>query len=351
VARRTSAPVVINGRFLRARPTGLHRVARRLVVAARESGLHAEVLAPTGTDDPLADRTSWAPPGRVGQHLWEQAALVAAAGRRPIVSLANTAPLAAAVGIVTVHDLATRVGPQWFRPELRLYGHLVLAAARRARRVVTVSHQVAGELAELGVAFERIRVIPNAVGPEFCPQPEAAVVALRDRLRLRVPYVVMVGWADPRKDVATAVAAHRAVVGTRPHDLVLVGGRHPNFAPVAEPVGAGIRVVGYVPDADLPSLLTGAAALLYPSRYEGFGLPPLEALACGTTALVSDLPAVREATGGAAVYLPPGDGQAWAGALEAALAGTLPAGPAPPRWSWADAGASLAEVVRAVGAG
>jgi len=326
--------------------------------AARQAGLDAEVLAPDGTTDPLVDRTVWAPPGRAGQHLWEQVALTRAAGRSPVLSLANTAPVAAPVGIVTVHDLATRVGPEWFRPELRLYGHLVVAAARRARRVVTVSHQVAGELVDIGIPAERVRVIPNAVGPEFSPQPDAAVSAVRDRLGLVRPYVVMVGWADPRKDVATAVAAHRAVTkGGGPqaaapegpaHDLVLVGGRHPNFAPVSEPEGPGIRVVGYLPEDDLPALLTGAAALVYPSRYEGFGLPPVEALACGTVALVSDLPAVREATTGGAVYLPPGDIPAWAEALRAALTGALRPGP-PPRWSWADAGAALVEVVGAAG--
>lgn len=336
--------MIVNGRFLRARPTGLHRVARQLLAAARAAGLDAEVLVPAGAADPSADRSLPALPGRAGQHAWEQVELPLAAGRRPVVSLANTAPVMARRGVVTVHDLATHVGPQWFRPELRLYGRIVVAAARRARIVVTVSQHMAGELAGIGIPSERIRVIRNAVGAEFLPASGAEVEDLRARLGLQDPYVVVVGWADPRKDVATAAAAHRAVVGAVPHDLVLVGGGHRNFAPVEEPTGRSIRRLGYLADPDMPILLSGAEALLYPSRYEGFGLPPVEALACGTPALVTDLPVLREATAGSATYLPAGDVAAWAEALRAVLGGGIRPGP-PPRWTWQEAGAELARLL------
>jgi glycosyltransferase involved in cell wall biosynthesis len=156
--------------------------------------------------------------------------------------------------------------------------------------------------------------------------------------------VIMVGWADPRKDVATALAAHRAVLESVPHQLVLVGSHHRNFAAVAAPAEPAVRLLGYLPDAELPTLLTGAAALVFPSRYEGFGLPPVEALACGTPALVSDLPAVREATAGGAVYLPVGDVAMWADALRSALRGEITPG-SPPRWTWEDAGRALADVL------
>jgi glycosyltransferase involved in cell wall biosynthesis len=98
--------------------------------------------------------------------------------------------------------------------------------------------------------------------------------------------------------------------------------------------------VGYVADDDLRALLTGAAALLYPSHYEGFGLPPLEAWACGTPALVADIPVLRETTGGAGVLLPVGDVAAWAEAVRAAVARELTA-PAPLRRTWADVGREL----------
>jgi len=98
--------------------------------------------------------------------------------------------------------------------------------------------------------------------------------------------------------------------------------------------------LGFVTDDDLAALLTGASALIYPSRYEGFGRPALEAWRCGTVALVSDLPAIREATLDRATYLPPGDVSAWAAAMVAAVDGEIPV-PEPDRWTWADAAREL----------
>jgi glycosyltransferase involved in cell wall biosynthesis len=156
---------------------------------------------------------------------------------------------------------------------------------------------------------------------------------------------VVVGWADPRKDVATAIAAHQAVVGETLHDLVLLGGRHPTFAPVRLPAAATIRRLGRVSDAELVALLSGAAVLLYPSRYEGYGLPPLEAMACGTPAVVSDIPALRESTAGEARLAPVGDVDAWAQALRAGLAGALRCPSRPPSPSPQAVGQALAETL------
>jgi glycosyltransferase involved in cell wall biosynthesis len=331
--------IVVNGRFLRATPTGLHRVGRSLLDGAVASGLDAEVLAPPGVHDPRVTRTLSGPSGDLGDHLWEQAALPRAAGDRPLLSLANTAPVFARRGFVLVHDLAPLVGPQWFTPRFRWYGRLVLAAARRAEGVLTVSEVVADELRGRGVRA-RIAVVPNAVDDDVQPVDDATVEATLDRLSVRRPYVLFVGWADPRKDVATAIAAHRLAAKTQPHRLVLTGLAHRNFAPVVVPDLDTVLRLGYVPDDELRALMTGAAALVYPSRYEGFGTPPLEAWACGTPALVSDIPVLRESTGGRAVYSPPGDIAAWAEVIASAVRGEIVA---PQRVSrtWADAAAEL----------
>jgi glycosyltransferase involved in cell wall biosynthesis len=333
------APYVVNGRFLQARTTGLQRTARALLAAALDAGLDAEVVAPADVDDPLVERRLRTPSGRSGGHVFEQLMLPAVARGRTVLSLTNTAPLAVR-GVVMVHDLAPLVGPQWFVRSMRLYAEAALLAARRARRVLTVSEAVAAELAQHGVPSGRIRVVRPAVDPGFAPAPPAAVDAARQRLGLHGPYFVMVGWQDPRKDVETALAAHRQVAPEVPHTLVLVGGRHPVFAPVPAPAGPDVRVLGYVPDGEIVPLLTGAVALLYPTRYEGFGLPPLEALACGTPAVVSDLPVLRESTTGSARLVPAGDVPAWAAALRDALSGSA-AAPAPPAWAWPDAARQL----------
>ncbi len=347
--------LVINGRFLRATPTGLHRVARSLLTAALEAGLDARVMAPAGVSDPLvsrspsrsvaAGRAIHSRARRMTDQAWEQTVLPVVAGPSKVLSLTNTAPLAARHSIVMVHDLAPLVGPQWFGRAMRGYGALVLQAARRAETVLTVSGQVADELRARGVTAP-ITLVRQAVD-DIDKVDDAAVTEVRDRLGLRSPYLLMVGWADPRKDAISAIAAHHLARQKVEHDLVLVGLPHPNFAGVSDPRLDSVRVLGYVPDPDLAALLTGATALVYPSRYEGFGRPALEAWRCGTPALVSDIPAIREATHGRAVYLPPGDIDVWADAILAAVTGDVRT-PEPDDWTWTDAARQL---LAALGAG
>lgn len=336
---------MVNGRFLRARPTGLHRVGRALLGAARQAGLDLCVLAPAGVRDPLVDAWLASPGvgGGLGDHVFEQAQLPRAARGHLLLSVANTAPLAAARGVVVVHDLAPLVEPRWFVPSMRLYAAAVVAAARRARAVCTVSSPVAGELAARGVDPARIHLVRPAVDRRG-PAAAADVATERARLGLAGPYALLVGAADPRKDLPTALAAHARVRIQRPHTLVLAGGGHRTFAPVAREAAVDVVDAGYLPDARLHALLTGATVLLYPSRYEGFGLPPLEAWDAGTPALLSDLPALREATGGAGEYLPVGDVAAWADALARVLDAPGPV-PDPPAWTWAQAAQALAEAL------
>jgi glycosyltransferase involved in cell wall biosynthesis len=212
--------------------------------------------------------------------------------------------------------------------------------------VITVSEAVRAELIERGVAESRVSVVAPAVDERFAPAPAAEIDRIRRSLGLSDDYAVMVGWADPRKDAATAVAAHARAVSEHPHDLVLVGSGHPTFAPVPRPTGEHVRIVGHATDTDLIALLSGAKVLLYPSRYEGFGLPPLEALACGTPAVASDIPALRESTAGSARLVAPGDVTGWAEALLDGLRGKLRR-PTRPTRSWQSVGQELAAALSA----
>jgi glycosyltransferase involved in cell wall biosynthesis len=327
--------IVVDGRVLAGTATGIQRVARGLLDATPT--LERQVLAPRGTVDPRVDRVLPVAQPR----LWEQVVLPLAAGRRMVLSLANTAPLLARHSTVFVHDLAPLREPSWFVPRMRLYARAVATAARRAEVVLVPSAAVASELYQLlgvrGAVVVRPAVTMRPASPE-------AVARLRGGHDLQLPYAVLVGWGDPRKDLATALAAHRRVRDLVPHDLVLVGAAHPNLAAVPAPADPSVRVLGRLDDEELAAVLTGAELLLHPSRYEGFGLPPLEAWACGTPALVADVPAVREATADLAPVLPTGDVDAWAVALEGALRDPLPV-PVAPRWTWADAGAALVAAI------
>jgi len=333
--------LAVNGRFLRnPRPTGMHRVSRSLLAAARARGLAAEVLVPPGVHDKDADRVVWGPPGRFGDHAWEQLTLPAAIRGRPLLSLLNTSPVVHRRTAVMVHDLAFRYGPGWFARSIALYGAVVMAAARRSAVVLTVSAAVAAELAAAGIEARRIAVVRPAVDAAIAPADPARVADLRATHNLGRPYLLVVGWSNPRKDVATVVRAHARLAQRVPHDLVLVGSDSKTFGRVDLPDLESIRVLGYVDDDDLVALMTGAAALLYPTLYEGFGLPPLESIACGTPAIVSDLPVTREATQGEAHFVAAGDVASWEARMEQAVAGTLAPG-RPPSWTWDDAAASL----------
>jgi glycosyltransferase involved in cell wall biosynthesis len=333
--------MVVNGRFLRAQPTGLQRVGRALLDALLEAGLDAEVIAPRGVTDPRVDRHVRSLPGRGGDHAFEQFVLPALAGGRPVLSLTNTGPILARRGWLAVHDLGMIHRPAWYAKSMRIYAGAVVAAARRAERVITFTDVIKSELVGVGVRPERVIVVREAIDPSFRPAPAEAVSEATTTLGLAgAPYVVMLGWAHPRKDLATAVAAHRQVRSEMSHRLVLVGEGHGTFAGVELPTDESIVHLGHVADGQLVALLTGASALLYPSLYEGFGLPPLEAWACGTPALVADVPALRESSQGRGELIAPGDIEAWSRALLRALSGELMA-PSLPEWSWADAARQL----------
>ena len=203
--------------------------------------------------------------------------------------------------VVTVHDLAVLRHPGTFNQWTRRYSRLAVPrVARAARRVIAVSEFTRGEIVELlGVPAGRIRVIPNGVGKPFVPDGPAAVG----------DYVLAVGTLEPRKNLAAAQrAAERLGV-----ELRVAGAR-----------GWGdVQVDGWlgrVSDEELAALYRGARCLVYPSLYEGFGIPVLEAMACGTPVVTSTGGATEEVAGGAAVLVDPHDPAVIADGIEEAAA-------------------------------
>ena len=343
--------IVVNGRFLKAQgssATGVHRAARGLLDSTQALGVEMEVVAPLWVEDPRVDRHTWAPRGRWGERIWEQFLLPMHTRGRTLLSLANTAPIISRRNVVMLHDLAFRKGPQWFSSSGKMYGRVAFAATKGAQGVLVPSEQVSREVAATGLEHSKIFVVRPAIDPMFVPASPEAVSSVRATFGLRHQYILHVGWGDPRKDVGLLIEAHLRLAKKLPHDLVLVGVAHPNFAPVHILEAPTIRRLGAISDADLIPLLTSASALAFPSRYEGFGLPPLEAMACGTPAIVSDIPVLHESTDGSATFVATGAVDAWVKALERALAGELSLG-TPPRWTWDDAAAQLVEALKALG--
>jgi glycosyltransferase involved in cell wall biosynthesis len=220
--------------------------------------------------------------------------------------------------ILTIHDLTffslpdTHVALRRSAPFLRA----VEASIRRADIVTVPTAAVAAALhARLPeVPAERVRVVGWGLDPSFRVLPAATVGATTARLGLPSRYVLFVGTVQPRKNLSTLVAAHRALVaaGDVAEDLVLAGplgwGYDRVLAELARPELRGrVHQLGYVAQEDLPAVYAGATLLAYPSLDEGFGFPPLEAMACGVPVVASDIPALRETLADAALLVEPTD--------------------------------------------
>jgi glycosyltransferase involved in cell wall biosynthesis len=246
---------------------------------------------------------------------WEQVVLPAHAARLRaalVFSPANLAPLAWPRNVVVVHDAAVLREPRAYSRAYRLWHTGAgLAAARRALGVVTVSEFSRRELLELGgLDAGRVTVIPGGVGERFTPEADAGA-AVR-RLGLERPYVLTIATADARKNLR-ALAPAAAALERHGIELVWAGDTRPYFAEISEV--AGLRRLGYVAERDLPGLYAGARAFVLPSRYEGFGLTCLEAMACGTPVVAADRAALPETCGDAALLVDPDDLEAIADAV------------------------------------
>lgn len=217
--------------------------------------------------------------------------------------------------IVTVHDLAIYRHPEWFPPGQPLATRVVVPRSlRRAQALIAVSESTARDCVELfGVARSRITVVPHGVAARFRPVPGR-------RLDLPEGYVLFVSTLEPRKNLPTLLDAWAAL---EPRPPLVVGGgwgwRHDEIEARLASAPPGVTLLGPVDPDDLPALYAGAACLAHPAWYEGFGLPVLEAMACGTPVVCSDTSSLPEVGGDAVLYAPPGDRAAWTAALRRVL--------------------------------
>lgn len=233
------------------------------------------------------------------------------------------APLAGDIPfVVSFHDMSLSVVPQLHTLKKRLLtASLLPYVARKARRILAPSESTRRDVIRvLGVDPGRVRVVPYAGDELFRPAQEGPERLARD-YGVRQPYFLYVGTLEPRKNLARALRAFARVVATLPeHSFVLVGQKGWKYQDVFEaaalPALAGrVRFLGYVPEPDLPLLYTHALASVYPSLYEGFGFPVVEAMGCGTPVLTSRSSSLVEIAEGAAVLVDPLDEQALADAL------------------------------------
>jgi glycosyltransferase involved in cell wall biosynthesis len=277
---------------------------------ARELAARLPLLRPGAYD------VAWPPHGmahRLG-HLWEQTVLPVRAARQHALILcpANLAPVAGPPTVVVLHDVAPLRDPSWYSPAyVRAQRLLLPRIAGHAAHIVVPSVFSRDEVvALLGIPPDRITVVGGGVDERFTPAADPAPA--RAALGLDGPYALTIASRTARKnldalDVAAAALAERGIA------LVGVGGDRPQFS--ASGGVAGVRDLGPVPDAHLPGLLAGARAFVLPSRYEGFGLPCLEAMACAVPVVTTPAGALPEVCGDAALYADPDDRAGLAAAL------------------------------------
>ena len=271
-------------------------------------------------------RRSRLPTGKPAVRIaWEQVALPAMIRRRrPDVLLAplNVMPLLAGCRtVVVVHDLAF-LRLRTHKSSRRNYlAHMTRLSVQRASHVVTVSEFTRQEVIDLlAVPPSKVTAIPNGLGSQFAPRSPQDLASFRERANLPERFLLFVGTLEPRKNLAGLFRAYAAVRERLGMPLIVVGGKGWMTDPIFEVVrelglSDQIRFEGFVDDAELPLYYGAATALAYPSLYEGFGLPPLEAMASGVPVVTSNGSSLVEVVGDAALLVEPGDDAGLSNAL------------------------------------
>lgn len=229
--------------------------------------------------------------------------------------------------ILTVHDLSFLHHPEWFSGSRAWYYRAAVPhSARTARRVIAVSRFTAGELQTwLGLPASRIDVVHNGISSRFQPAPPDARGLIRNTHRLPERFFLYVGTLEPRKNVPRLIAAWSLIARETECDLVIAGREGWKTGPVrdaaeASPLRERIHFPGYIADEHLPALLSAATAFVWPSLFEGFGWPPLEAMACGTPVVTSNASSLPEIVEDAALTVDPYDTEALADAMRRIVA-------------------------------
>src|SRR5438270_13709001 len=306
--------------------TGLEHHALHILRGLRAVGVSVDVLVPADVMSELGDaarghrlvpfakvprglrlgREQWSLPWRFGAYPQSLRLLHSVLGVAPLL---NAAPL-----VLTVPDLAYRARPEDMHPRARWYfGTLGPKSIRRARRVMVSSQAVCRQLIDLyHIAPERVAYVPLCADPIFTPRPADQIASVRKQFGLPGRYILYVGTIDPRKDLARLRAAYELLPPDLVDDsaLVYVGRTNRGAERLAKVVRrpgprAHIISLDYVPRDVLPAIYSGASVFVYPSRYEGFGLPVLAAMSCGAPVVVSSDEPLAELVGDAGVVVRP----------------------------------------------
>jgi glycosyltransferase involved in cell wall biosynthesis len=288
-----NSTIYINARFLTQKTTGVQRFAIELSKRLIKINPNIVFLSPSNIfNKELAFELKVKIIGKLSSHLWEQIELplyLKSKGNPLLINFCNTGPLFYSNQIVTIHDLAFIINPKWFSKKFSLlYSFLIPKIATKAKQIFTVSNSSKMEIVKLlNQPNDKISVIYNGI--TFTNKAELYQKPLYDK-----KYFLTVCSIDPRKNLHKLIQAFD-LLKNEDVDLLIIGGTNKSFANnFNKNINQQVKFLGYVNDSELINYYQNAVCFVYPSLYEGFGLPPLEALALGTKVIVSDIPSLRE---------------------------------------------------------
>ncbi|ANT63267.1 hypothetical protein AYJ57_22595 (plasmid) [Salipiger sp. CCB-MM3] len=325
--------LLLNARFLMRAPTGVDRVAEQLVGALVDLGLppgfdafhglrpQGDIVLPEERPKAVTDALE-APKSSLKGHAWEQFYLARTRPDDWMLSLCNTGPVLRKRQIVMIHDAQVFRQPESYSKPFRLwYNAMQPRLGRTAQVVLTVSEHSKSELERFGVVPPgKARVIPNGADHILRIKPDDTTIKRHGLTSGR--YLLALGSLAPHKNLAMLVAAARARKDRSVPLVIAGGGNAAIFSDNGITASDDVRLLGRVSDAELRALYDNAAALVFPSLTEGFGLPPAEAMFCGCPVIASTGGAIPEVCGDATISLDPSDRDGWTAAMEDLCANT-----------------------------
>jgi glycosyltransferase involved in cell wall biosynthesis len=305
-------PIYINARFLTQRTSGVHRFAQEIALIIKREIPEALFLAPQNVlESEFLEKLDVKRIGFTSGHLWEQIELPLYLSRKPgiLLNLCNVAPLFWRSNILVLHDLSFFENPTWFNWKFRMfYQFLIPKISLKSIHLFTVSEFSHNEIVnKLRVPSSKITVVYNAVSVRMTPI----------KTKRKTHQILTVGSIDPRKNFKVIIAALKLL--DLKYNLVIVGGRHGSFNEenIDEVEDERITFTGYLSEQDLVEYYCQSSLFIFPSLYEGFGIPPLEALNCNCPIILSDIPVHREIYQDTAMYFEPNSPVELKNAIEA----------------------------------
>lgn len=300
---------VVNGRYLTQKATGVHRYAFEICNKLHEMGVDFHVAIPQEICPDYKFSFKTVRVGSLNTHLWEQISLpryLKSIGSPLLISFTGCGPLNYSNQIMTIHDVSHERYPEWFSKNYyRFYHFMMPRIGRKAHAILTVSEFSKAEIVDtLGLDANKIHVVHSNV--PFHDKPSAEEILNHKPDPAAEKYIIAVSSMDPRKNFVRLAEAFNNIED-KTIKLYIIGMRFKAFntPDLQKLVGDNIHLPGYVDDEALQQMYKNALLSVYPSLYEGFGLPPLESMTFGCPAINSDIPALREVSEDAALYVDP----------------------------------------------